>query len=328
MSSLTLGHGSGGRLTQDLIGRITAPFPRPETPELEDCALLPEGPAVTIDGFTVDPRVFPGGDIGKLAICGSANDLAVRGVKPLYICLSVIAEEGLEEEELAGYMQSASKVCSELGVRLVSGDTKVVPRGCVDGLFLTTCAVGMPVPTEPLGMDRLKPGDKILVTRSIGNHGATIAACRFDLSAQGLETDCASLWGLLEPLLELKGLRCMRDSTRGGMGTVLCEWAEGTNLGIEIDEAAVPIQEGVRSVSDLLGFDPLYLACEGTAVIGVAPDEAQKALELLRSHPLGREAEIIGTVTEEHPELVGMKTLAGGMRIVDMPVGEILPRIC
>lgn len=328
MSSLTLGHGSGGRLTQDLIGRITSAFPRPQTPELEDCAILPEGMAVTIDGFTVAPRVFPGGDIGKLAICGSANDLAVRGVKPLYICLSVIAEEGLAEDELATYMQSASRICADLGVRLVSGDTKVVPKGCVDGLFLTTCAVGMPRPGVPLGMNNLKPGDKVLVTRSIGNHGATIAACRFDLKAEGLKTDCASLWGLLEPLLDLDGLRCMRDSTRGGMGTVLCEWAEGTGLGIEIDEASVPIQEGVQSVSDLLGFDPLYLACEGTAVIGIAPEEAEKALELLRAHPLGVEAEIIGTVTEEHPELVGLKTLAGGMRIVDMPVGEILPRIC
>lgn len=329
MGKLTLGHGSGGRLTQELISEITGVFPEDaKISELEDCAFIGGGYAMTIDGFTVSPRKFPGGDIGELAICGSSNDLAVRGVRPEYISLSVIVEEGFELQELKTYMASAADICSRLGIKLAAGDTKVVPVGSVDGIFITTCAVGRSVPENPLGMLNIQEGDTILVTTSIGRHGAAIGASRFDLQAEGLTSDCAPLWEPLKDLLDLDGLRSMRDCTRGGLGTVMCEWAEGRGLGIEINEEDIPISSEVQSVCDILGFDPLYLACEGCAAIAIAPEEADEALNRLGKHPICREASVIGTVVKAHPALVGLKTSIGGMRIVDMPVGEMLPRIC
>lgn len=329
MGKLTLGHGSGGRLTQELISEITGVFPEnAKISELEDCAFIGNGYAMTIDGFTVSPRTFPGGDIGELAICGSANDLAVRGVKPEYISLSVIVEEGFELQELKTYMKSAADICSRLGIKLAAGDTKVVPVGSVDGIFITTCAVGRSVPGNPLGMTNIQPGDTILVTTSIGRHGAAVGASRFDLQAEGLTSDCAPLWEPLKELLDLEGLRSMRDCTRGGLGTVMCEWAEGRGLGIEINEEDIPISSEVQSVCDILGFDPLYLACEGCAAIAIAPEDAEEALKRLAGHHLCKEASAIGTVVEAHPALVGLRTSIGGMRIVDMPVGEMLPRIC
>jgi hydrogenase expression/formation protein HypE len=329
LEKITLGHGSGGRLTQNLIEAILGAFSSKDTvPELEDCALVWGKYGITIDSFTVSPREFPGGDIGELAICGSANDLAVRGVRPQFIAMSVVAEEGLPISELARYMESAAHICHHLDIKLVAGDTKVVPKGHVEGLFITTCAVGEQVTSYPLGMDRLKPGDSIIVSTSIGRHGATIGASRFDLTPEGLESDCAPLWNMLEPLLDIEGLRCMRDCTRGGLGTVMCEWAEGRKIGIELVEKNIPIRETVQSVCDILGFDPLYLACEGCAAIAVDPSQTQDILRQLHAHPLCKEASLIGTVTEEHPGMVALITEIGGMRVVDMPVGEMLPRIC
>jgi hydrogenase expression/formation protein HypE len=329
MSRLTLGHGSGGRLTQQLVHRIAECFPLTGH-DMEDCAIAPDGSGATMDGFTVTPRFFPGGNLGKLAACGVANDLAVRGVRPEQLLLSVIAEEGFDEEELLAHLRNAGAVCDALAMRLVGGDTKVVPRGAVDGLFLSACAMGREIPRreERLGAARLQPGDTILLTGPAGRHGATIAAARYELDVPGLTSDCAALWPLLAPLLSLPGLRAMRDCTRGGVGTVLCEWAESRHLGISVEERAFPVDPGVLSVADLLGLDPLYLACEGTAVVAIAPEEAVEALRLLRSHPLGAEAAAIGVVTEEHPNLVSLTTRIGGRRLVDMPVGELLPRIC
>lgn len=328
MAGLTLGHGSGGRLTADLIGNILEKFDDANLQkDLEDCTMVSDNLAMTVDSFTVSPRVFPGGDIGKLSICGSTNDLAVRGIRPEFITLAIVAEEGLEEDELLSYMESAASACSDLGVKLAAGDTKVVPKGSVDGLFMSLSAIGSPL-IKPLGMMHLRPGDLIAVTTSIGRHGGTIGAIRYDLNVEGLESDCAALWPLVKPLLDIEGLRCMRDCTRGGLGTSLCEWAEGTGLGIEIDESSVPIHPGVISVCDILGFDPLHLASEGCAIVGFSPESENTVLERLRSHPLGKDSVVIGRVTEEHPKLVGMRTAVGGMRVVDMPVGELLPRIC
>ncbi|MEA4876412.1 MAG: hydrogenase expression/formation protein HypE [Aminobacterium sp.] len=304
-------------------------FPKKNlTSDLEDCALIWEKIGVTIDSFTVSPRDFPGGDIGELAICGSANDLAVRGVKPQFITMSVVAEEGLHIDELTRYMKSASSICQKLGIQLVAGDTKVVPKGHVEGLFITTCAVGERVTPAPLGMNLLQPGDTIIVSTSIGRHGAAIGASRFDLNPEDLKSDCAPLWPALEPLLKIDGLRCMRDCTRGGLGTVMCEWAEGRQLGVTLSEEGIPIRSSVQSVCDILGFDPLYLACEGCAAIGVDPKDTDKVLNILRENPLCQEASIIGSVTEEHKGMVALQTKIGGMRVVDMPVGEMLPRIC
>lgn len=329
MSLLTLGHGSGGRLSGDLARRIACAF-APEGPpqEMEDSALLPEGWGVTLDGFTVTPRTFPGGNLGKLAVCGAVNDLAVRGVRPRYLCLGVIAEEGFPEDELMEHMASAAEVCAELHLRLVAGDTKVVPRGTADGLFLTTCAWGTPQRPDALGMTRLRPGDVLLLTGAPGRHGATIAAARYGLDAPGLESDCAPLGALLEPLYDLPGLRCMRDCTRGGVGTALGEWAEGGGVGLEIREVDLPRSPEVEDVAQLLGLDPLYLACEGTAVVAVAPEDAPEALARLRRSLRGGASAPIGVVTDRHPRWVGLRTRAGGTRVVDLPVGELLPRIC
>ena len=327
MGSVSLSQGGGGRQTEALIRRILGPFGDPG--DREDCALLPGGWGVTTDGFTVSPPVFPGGDLGKLCVCGSANDLAVRGVRPEFLTLSVIAEEGLEEEALLAQTESAARTCARGGIRLVAGDTKVVPRGQADGLFLVTTALGRTCrPEAPLGASNLRRGDRLLLTGPPGRHGGVIAACRHGIAVPGLESDCALLWPLLEPLLALKGLRCMRDCTRGGVATVLCEWAEATRLGILAEEEALPRDPGVESVADLLGFDPLTLACEGTALAAVAPEEAQTALELLRRHPLGRDAALVGTVEEDHPGWVGLRTSLGGVRLLDMASGELLPRIC
>lgn len=329
MQNLTLGHGAGGRLTAELIESIIGTgFSSGPGGDREDCALLPEGLAVTIDSFTVTPRSFPGGDIGSLAMCGSVNDLSMRGVRPMYMAMGVVAEEGFSGEELENIMRSAASVCGELGISLVTGDTKVMPKGQVDGLLITTCALGRPETDRTLGASNLRPGDAILLTTSPGRHGASIAAARYNLKTASLFSDCAPLWNLVEPLLSFGSLRCMRDCTRGGVGTVMCEWSEQASLGIDIEEKLIPRNDDVHSVCDLLGFDPLYLACEGCAAVAVAPEDTEKTLVVLRSNPLGKEAALIGYVTAEHPGMVGMRTLAGGKRLVDMPVGEMLPRIC
>lgn len=329
MGKLNLGHGSGGRLTQQLISEITGEFPDDaKIPELEDCTFINGGYAITIDGFTVSPRDFPGGNIGELAICGSSNDLAVRGIKPEFISMSLIIEEGFELEELKRYMKSAALICSKLGIKLAAGDTKVVPSGSVEGMFITTCAVGRSVTPFKLGMANIKTGDSIIVTTSIGRHGAAVGASRFKLAAEALKSDCAPLWPALKDLVDIEGLRAMRDCTRGGLGTVMCEWAEGNNIGIEIDEDKIPVREEVHAVCDILGFDPLYLACEGCAAIAVSPERETEVLEKLKKHDICAEASHIGTVVNSHKSLVGLRTSIGGIRVVDMPVGEMLPRIC
>jgi hydrogenase expression/formation protein HypE len=343
--ALSLGHGSGGRLTQQLTRHILSRFGEPGFQsrfQMEDCAFIDPGggeTAVSIDGFTVFPHDFPGGDIGKLAVCGSANDLAVRGAEPLFFAMSLIIEEGLDAAVLGRYMDSAARAAREGNIELVAGDTKVVPRGAADKLFITTCAVGRRVSSRVLQTSNLRDGDALLLSAAPGRHGAALAAARFGLDAQNLTSDCALLWPALSPLLRFSGLRCMRDCTRGGLGTVLCEWAEASRpdgaqsteappLGVEIAEASIPMNAETVAVCDILGFDPLYLASEGTALVAVAPDQAEECLAALRESPLCRNAAIVGHMVSEHPCMVGMRTRIGGMRFVDMPAGELLPRIC
>lgn len=332
MEQITLGHGSGGRLTEQLIKGITGFFPKKgiitDTSDLEDCAFIKDGIAVTIDSFTVSPRTFPGGNIGKLAVCGSTNDLAVRGVRPEWLTMSVVIEEGLSREEFDEYMLSAAKICEKLGVTLSAGDTKVVPRNSVDGLFITTCALGISYTPFFWGINNIKPEDRIAVTRSIGSHGATIGASRYDLGTSSLRSDCAALWPAIESITQDPSVRAMRDCTRGGLGTVLCEWAEGSGLGIEIHEDSIPIDPDVTSVCDILGFDPLYLACEGCAAIAFDPEGEDRILSALSRHDECRGIAVIGEVVDKHEKIVGMETSIGGMRVIDMPVAEMLPRIC
>jgi hydrogenase expression/formation protein HypE len=300
---------------------------------MEDCAFIGDDVAVSIDGFTVFPLDFPGGDIGKLAVCGSANDLAVRGVEPLFLTLSLIIEEGLDLSVLDRYMASAAQTAREGGMTLVAGDTKVVPHGAADKLFLTTCALGKKLSRQILQTSNLREGDALILSTSPGRHGAALAAARFGLEAPGLVSDCALLWPGLKPLLDFPELRCMRDCTRGGLGTVLCEWAEASSLGIEIVETEIPSNREVESICDILGLDPLYLASEGCALVAVAPERSEECLDVLRQGPLCQtplclDASIIGRVVAPHPGMVGMRTRIGGLRYVDMPTGEILPRIC
>lgn len=328
--SITSGHGSGGRLTQQLTKKILSHFDTAGF-EMEDCTFIGDDTAVSMDGFTVFPHEFPGGDIGKLAVCGSANDLAVRGVKPLFLTLALIIEEGLELAALERYMESAARTARDGGIKLIAGDTKVVPHGAADKLFMTTCAIGKKsgkAASQNLSMSNLRPGDVLILSTSPGRHGAALAAARFNLGAPGLTSDCALLWPALSPLLRFDGLRCMRDCTRGGLGTVLCEWAEAASLGIEIVESDIPIHPEVGSVCNILGFDPLYLASEGCALLAVAKEQAQDCLEALKQNRLCRDASAIGQVISDHPGTVGMRTRIGGLRLIDMPTGEILPRIC
>jgi hydrogenase expression/formation protein HypE len=331
MENVTLGHGSGGRLSLELTRRILSHFDLTEVPfEMEDCAFIDKEKtlAVTTDGFTVSPPVFPGGDIGKLAVCGSTNDLAVRGVRPEFLTLSLILEEGLPLEELDGYMQSAAAVCQAQGVRLTAGDTKVTPKGMSDRVFITACALGHRMTPVPLGIGNLRPGDALLLTNPPGQHGAVLAALRFGLETPGLVSDCAPLWPILRPLMGLPGLRAMRDCTRGGLGTALCEWIEGTSMGVEIEERLIPNERQAASICDILGFELLWLAGEGCALIAVDPSQAGEALDLLRTSPHCAKAAQIGRIVEDHPGFAAMRTQIGGTRLIDMPAGEVLPRLC
>lgn len=326
---VTIGHGSGGRLTQELTKRALSHFDVPKF-QMEDCAFIDEDGlmAVSMDGFTVYPPEFPGGDIGKLSVCGSANDLAVRGVKPLFLTMSLILEEGLDMALFDRYMASAAETARGGAITLIAGDTKVVPKGAVDGIFIATCAIGKRASPNILGSAALQEGDALVLTTAPGRHGAALAAARFGLDAKDLESDCALLWPALEPLLKFEGLRSMRDCTRGGLGTALCEWAETSGFGVEIEENAVPSNKDVAGLCDILGFDPLYLASEGCAIIAIDWSWAKECATSLKENPISRDACVIGRVTRDHPRMVGMKTKIGGLRFIDMPVGELLPRIC
>ena len=327
LPAITTGHGSGGRLTQQLTNAIIKNFELANY-ESEDCAWINEDMAIAMDGFTVTPLTFPGGDIGKLAVCGSTNDLAVRGVRPDMLTLSLIIEEGLDMDQFLGFMKSAADTCKITDTRLIAGDTKVVPKGTADKLFITTCAIGKRIGKNKLAAANIKNGDNLILTTSPGRHGAILAAARFGIEAPGLESDCAPLWPSLSPLLDLDGLRTMRDCTRGGVGTVLCEWAESSGLGFEIEEQFLPINESVASICDILGFDQLWLAGEGCALIAVSERDAEECLKRLKTSDICKEAKIIGKVYNKRHSMAWMKTVIGGERVVDMPTGEILPRIC
>ncbi len=340
--TVTLAHGGGGKAMKDLIDDVFvgafgggAGVPLEDQARLALSAFAAHGDrlAFTTDSFVIDPLFFPGGDIGKLAVCGTINDLAVGGAVPLYLSCAVIVEEGVAVDLLRRVASSMAEAARAAGVSIVTGDTKVVHKGACDKLFVTTTGVGAIPAGRELGVHRAQPGDVVLVNGLLGDHGAAILAARGDLALETpIESDCAALNGLIAALLEsAPGIRSLRDATRGGIATVLNEIAQASRVSIEIDEAATPIREEVKAFCEILGLDPLYLANEGKIVAIVPRSEAEAALAAMRAHPLGAAARIIGEVLPggaSDTGRVSMRTVFGGRRIVDMLVGEQLPRIC
>ena len=331
---IRLGHGSGGKLTRALVNEVFVDrLSNPMLAELDDSAKLESGDgrlAFTTDSFVVTPYIFPGGDIGKLSVCGTVNDLAVAGAEPKYLSYSLIIEEGFSLADLERIVDSTASACEEAGVKIVTGDTKVVARGNADGIFVTTAGVGVLPNNLSLGVRTIQPGDVVLINGGIGEHAVAVLLARneFQVAAEVL-SDCAPLNSLTSTVLRAgQQVRFMRDATRGGLATVLAEIAVGADVAMEIDEQSVPIRPEVRSVCDLLGFDPLYLANEGKVVVVVGGDEAEEVLSAMKSAKLGAESAIIGRVVAKPQGKVLLKTEAGGTRVIDMLVADQLPRIC
>lgn len=331
---VTMAHGGGGRLMNQLIEKMfAAAFPIEPGRERHDSATIRVTTprlAVTTDSFVVHPLFFPGGDIGRLAVFGTVNDLAMSGATPLYLTVGFIIEEGLPMETLWRVVCSMRDAASEAGVQIVTGDTKVVDRGKGDGIYINTTGVGELRSDRTLSPAQLREGDVVLINGDIGRHGMAVMAVREGLQFESaIESDCAPLAGLVLPLLEAGlDVHCMRDCTRGGLASVLVEMAESAGLTVRIQEELIPVREDVRGACEILGFDPLYVANEGRCAIFLPADQSEKALSILHAHPHGRSAVRIGELTEESGAMVILKSRIGANRIVDMLSGEQLPRIC
>ncbi len=333
--TVLLAHGGGGRLTQMLIERMFLPaFHNPALETLHDGAVLEvEGVrlAFTTDSFVVSPLFFPGGDIGELAVNGTVNDLAMCGARPLYLSLGFILEEGFPMEDLWRVVRSIQGAAQEAGVEVATGDTKVVERGKGDGVFINTTGMGLIPSGIHVSPQRVRPGDVVLISGAIAIHGIAILSVREGLEFETtLESDTAPLNGLVEALLRAVGpqVHVLRDPTRGGLSSALNEIAASAGVGIVLEEVRIPLWDEVKGACEILGLDPLYVANEGKCLAIVAAEVAEAALEAMRSHPLGREAAIIGQVVEEYPGTVVLRSWVGGKRVVDMLSGEQLPRIC
>ena len=331
---IVLGHGSGGRLSADLIQHLFVPlFDNPALAGLNDQAVLDINGArvaFTTDSFVVQPLFFPGGNIGSLAVHGTINDLAVSGAQPLYISAGFILEEGLLMDDLGNIAVAMAEACKSAGVQLVTGDTKVVNKGKGDGVFINTAGIGLVPPGVTIAADRARPGDVVLVSGTVGDHGMAIMSVREGLSFETeLVSDSAALHTLVAGMLAVTpDIHCLRDATRGGVAAVLNELAERSRVGFDLDETAIPVRPAVMAACEMLGMDPLYVANEGKLVAVVPAEQAGAVLDAMRAHPLGRDAAIIGRAVNEHPGMVVARTAIGGRRVVDMPLGEILPRIC
>lgn len=333
---IVLGHGSGGRLTADLIERIFLPgFGGATLARLEDQATLELGAgrariAFSTDSFVVQPLFFPGGDIGTLAVHGTVNDLAVGGAIPRFLSAAFILEEGLSLQDLSRIVASMRRACADAGVELVTGDTKVVDRGKGDQVFITTSGIGVLPAGRALSIAAARPGDRVIVSGPIGDHGIAILSVRegLDFETQ-LVSDTAPVHDLCQALLETcPATRCMRDPTRGGLASALGELAKASRVGVRIEEAELPIRDEVRAACELLGLDPLHVACEGRFIAIVPETEADRALSQLRAHPKGRESALIGELVEKDPGVVVMRTRLGSSRVVSPLMGQQLPRIC
>lgn len=331
---ILLGHGSGGKLSADLIEKIFVPaFNNKFLDQLGDQAVVDiKGTklAFTTDSYVVNPIFFPGGNIGSLAVNGTVNDLAVGGAKPLYISAGLILEEGFSINELCMIVESMKQAAEDAGVILVTGDTKVVEKGKGDKIFINTSGIGIIQKDVEISPRKVKTGDKIILSGPIGLHGITILSKREGLEFDvDLESDTAPLNHLVQKMLSAsKNIRWMRDTTRGGLSSTLNELAKSTKLGIEINEMAIPIPESVKAACEMLGFDPLYVANEGNLATVAPGEDADKIIEAMQKCPEGKNAVIIGEIVDDHPKIVLMKTLIGGKRVVDMLSGEQLPRIC
>lgn len=326
---ITLDYGSGGKKTAALIDEIIIPELGNNTLNaLGDGAILDGQLAFSTDSFVVDPLFFPGGDIGKLCVCGTVNDLAMCGAEPKYLSLALIIEEGLPTESLRRIVASIKAAAEAAGVAVVTGDTKVVERGRGDGVYITTSGIGV-VRYPGLGPERMRPGDAVLISGTAGDHGAAVMLARDALMEGEIRSDCAALNGLVRAVLESGAeVRVLRDPTRGGVATTLCEFAESAALGIELDETAIPVRRDVSAACALLGLDPLYCANEGKMLAVVAAKDAERALAAMRSVPEGKNAAIIGRVISERPGKVVLRTAMGGSRMLQKLAGAQLPRIC
>lgn len=331
---ILLAHGSGGKLMHDLIKQLfLKKFNNPILAKLDDMAALDLGEAklaFTTDTYVVDPLFFPGGDIGKLAICGTVNDLAMSGAIPKYISAAFIVEEGLPFTELEGILESMAEAAKEAGVAVVTGDTKVVEKGGADKLFINTAGVGIIPGNVDISGSNAKPGDKVILSGTIGDHGIAVMSHREGLKFKTtLASDCASLNQLVAEILQAsKKIRCLRDPTRGGLASTLNEFADQSQVGIVIEEQLVPIKEEVLGACEMLGYDPFHIANEGKLVAIVAPEDAEKLVTVMRENKYGKDATVIGEVVDEPKGKVMAKTIIGATRILDMLVGEQLPRIC
>lgn len=334
---VTLSHGSGGKATHNLIeGVFARAFSNPVLDRMGDSAVFSlngsgERTAFTTDSFVVSPLFFAGGDIGELAVNGTVNDLAVAGAEPVYLSVAVILEEGFPIEDLRRVVASMRDAARSAGVEVVTGDTKVVEKGKGDGLYVNTAGVGRVREGIDLSAAAVRPGDRVLVSGHVGDHGTAIMLAREELALRAeVQSDTVPLNSLTARLLDAVGadVRCLRDATRGGIAAVLNEIAVAADVGIGIEEDRVPVRRTVRGACEILGIDPLHMANEGKLVAVVAPERAEEALDALRSHPLGTDAAVVGEVEEEPEEMVYVRTGIGGRRVLDMLVGDALPRIC
>jgi hydrogenase expression/formation protein HypE len=344
-----LGHGSGGTMTADLIQRLFLPgLGCDASALLEDQAVLELGDstgdadrtpptglkspriAFTTDSFVVRPLFFPGGDIGRLAVNGTVNDLAVGGAAPLFLSAAFILEEGLPMDDLRRIVASMREACREAGVSLVTGDTKVVDRGKGDQMFVTTAGIGLVPDGRRLSVGNARPGDRVIVSGTIGDHGVAIMSVREGLEFETeLKSDTAPLGSLTRVMLEAcRDIRWMRDPTRGGLSSALNEMAQASRVGVRLIESAIPVRPEVRAACELLGLDPLYVANEGKLVAVLPPDAAEGVIDSMRKHPLGRDAAVIGEIVDDHAGMVIQRSVVGGERVVAMLAGEQLPRIC
>ena len=339
--TIVLGHGSGGKMMDDLIKHLFSPaFDNDLLAQLNDLTAIdlteifhtiPSNRlAFTTDSFVVSPLFFPGGNIGELAIFGTINDLAMSGAKPLFLSAGFILEEGLAMETLGLIVNSMASACKLGGVKIATGDTKVVNRGHGDGLYINTAGIGIIPEGINISAKYARLGDVIIISGSVGDHGMAIMSVRSGLEFETtIKSDTAPLNGLVDTILAVTNdVHCLRDATRGGLAAVLNELAAASNVGIEFDEKAVPIQPEVNAACEMLGLDPFYIANEGKMIIVLPENKADEVLLAMRKHPLGKNSALIGKIVENHPGMVTARTSIGGMRVVDLPAGELLPRIC
>lgn len=331
---ILLAHGGGGSLTRELIETMfLTKLENPHLRLLDDSAVLAiggKGYAFTTDSYVVSPYLFPGGNIGKLAVCGTVNDLAVMGAQPLWMSLGFILEEGLLLTDLQNIVESIRATAAEVGVQIVTGDTKVVERGKCEGLYINTAGIGQVVTPHSLGAANVKPGDAIIINGPIGEHGIAVMSRREGIAFQtNIVSDCAPLWPLAKAILDTGAqIHAMRDPTRGGVAAAILDMARASNVGIRLREDTLPISREVRGACDLLGLDPLTIANEGKVLVFCRATDAAQVLTTMKEHPLGRESCVIGEASETPKGMALLRTTIGGERIIDMPTGEDLPRIC